>query len=56
LARRAQPARQTREAADLSARQNGALRETRRAGFIKVAEKPHADWGVAVVGETWERE
>jgi len=26
------------------------------AGFTKVAEKPHADWGVAVVGETWERE
>jgi DNA-binding MarR family transcriptional regulator/ribosomal protein S18 acetylase RimI-like enzyme len=24
------------------------------AGFIKVAEQPHADWGVPVVGETWE--
>jgi len=24
------------------------------AGFTKVAEQPHADWGVPVVGETWE--
>jgi DNA-binding MarR family transcriptional regulator/predicted N-acetyltransferase YhbS len=24
------------------------------AGFTKIAEQPHADWGVPVVGETWE--
>jgi DNA-binding MarR family transcriptional regulator/GNAT superfamily N-acetyltransferase len=24
-------------------------------GFAKVAETPHADWGIEVVGETWER-
>jgi DNA-binding MarR family transcriptional regulator/GNAT superfamily N-acetyltransferase len=24
------------------------------AGFHKIAEEPHADWGVPVVGETWE--
>jgi hypothetical protein len=26
------------------------------AGFALVAQKAHADWGVPVVGETWERE
>jgi GNAT superfamily N-acetyltransferase len=24
------------------------------AGFEKIAEQPHADWGVPVVGETWQ--
>jgi len=24
------------------------------AGFTKIAEEPHADWGVPVVGETWD--
>lgn len=33
-----------------------ARRVYQKAGFSKVGEKPHADWGVAVVGETWERE
>ena len=26
-----------------------------KAGFAKIAEERHAEWGVAVVGETWER-
>jgi DNA-binding MarR family transcriptional regulator/GNAT superfamily N-acetyltransferase len=26
----------------------------RKAGFMKIAEERHAEWGVAVVGETWE--
>jgi len=26
------------------------------AGFTKIKEWTHADWGVEVVGETWERE
>ena len=26
------------------------------AGFELAAQKKHADWGVPVVGETWERE
>ena len=28
----------------------------RKAGFEKIAEQPHDEWGVAVVGETWERD
>ncbi len=33
-----------------------AARETiRKAGFAKIAEERHAEWGVEVVGETWER-
>ena len=28
----------------------------RKAGFVKIAEERHAEWGVAVVGETWERD
>jgi DNA-binding MarR family transcriptional regulator/GNAT superfamily N-acetyltransferase len=27
----------------------------RKAGFAKIAEERHAEWGVEVVGETWER-
>jgi hypothetical protein len=27
-----------------------------RCGFVKVAEKPHRDFGVGLVGETWEME
>jgi hypothetical protein len=25
-----------------------------KAGFVKIAEERHAEWGVEVVGETWE--